>query len=55
MIVGERRILIISLIGKAVDYLLKPDNDNIRISCFEKIGCLIAMFLVDNLDAKIRP
>ena len=45
----------ISLVGKAVDHVLKPENDNMRISCFEKIGCLIAMFLVDNLDAKIRP
>ena len=55
IIVGERRILMTSLARKAADYVLKPENNDMRVSYFERIGCLITILLVDNLDAKIRP
>ena len=54
IIVGERIILITLLISKAVDYVLKLKNNNMRISYFKKINYLISILIVDELDTKIR-
>ena len=54
MIAGERRILITSLVGKAIDHILKLENNDMRVSCFERIGYLITILPMDNLDTKIR-
>ena len=55
MTAGERRILMTELVGKSVDHVLTPENDEMRVGCFERTGCLITMLPVDEMDAKIRP
>ena len=55
MVAGERRILITKLFGNAVDHVLLPENDKMRVSCFERTGCLITMLPLEEFDAKIRP
>ena len=52
---GERRILMTELVDKSVDHVLTPENDEMRVGCFERTGCLITMLPVDEMDAKIRP
>ena len=37
----ERRVLVTHLIGRAQDYMMLQKNDEQRIGCFERTGCLI--------------
>ena len=55
MTAGERRILMTRLIGNAVGHVLKPENDEMRVSCFVRTGCLITMLPVEDMDLKIKP
>ena len=50
----ERRILITHLVARAQDFMLLPENDKMRINCFERTGCLITTKICDK-DALIKP
>ena len=50
----ERRILVTHLVARAQEYMLSADQDDNRISCFKRTGCLITT-QVCNRDAKIKP
>jgi hypothetical protein len=41
MTAGERRILITQFIAKAMDDIMQESNDEMRVRCFEKTGCLL--------------
>ena len=49
----ERRILVTHLVARAQKYMLSPNQDKSRVSCFERTGCLITatMSEKDNLIA----
>ena len=49
----ERMILVTHLVARAQKYMLSPNQDSSRVSCFERTGCLITatMSEKDNLIA----
>ena len=50
----ERQILITHLVARAQDFILLPENEKMRINCFERTGCLITTKICDK-DALIKP
>ena len=54
MTATERRTLVTHLVARVQEYMLSANQDNNRISCFERTGCLITT-QVCHRDAKIKP
>ena len=55
MTAGERRILTTNLVGKSVEQVLLPENNEMRVACFERTGCLITFMTSEQFDSKIKP
>ena len=51
----ERRILVTHLVARAQEYMMQPEIDSQRISCFERTGCLITTQVCPERDKKISP
>ena len=51
----ERRILVTHLVARAQEYMMQPEMDSQRISCFERTGCLITTQVCPERDKKISP
>ena len=55
MTAGERRILTTNFIAKAMKDIMDVSNDDIRVKCFERTGCLMTWLVSTSHDAKIKP
>ena len=55
MTAGERRILTTNLVGKSQEQVLLPENNAMRVACFERTGCLITFMTSEQFDSKIKP
>ena len=53
MSAGERRILITTLVGQAMQSIMSEDS--LRVGAFERTGCLITLLMSKEHDNKIRP
>jgi hypothetical protein len=52
----ERRVLMTDLISRAMKHVTSDDQDDMRIGCFERTGCLLTYLpSSDEYDSKIRP
>jgi hypothetical protein len=55
MTAGERRILTTNFIAKAMKDIMDVSNDDMRVKCFERTGCLMTWLVSASHDAKIKP
>ena len=55
MTAAERRILTTTLIGKAMTSVMATDQDEMRVKCFERTGCLLTLLANEDHDSRIKP
>mmetsp|Transcript_15361 Transcript_15361/g.28931 ORF Transcript_15361/g.28931 Transcript_15361/m.28931 type:complete len:660 (+) Transcript_15361:59-2038(+) len=51
----ERRVLMTDLISRAMQHVTSNQQDDMRIGCFERTGCLLTWLPSDEYDSKIKP
>ena len=55
MTAGERRILSIGFLGKAMRKVMTQEYEAIRVGCFERTGCLLTLVANNEHDQRIKP
>ena len=55
MTAGERRILSIGVLGKAMRKVMTQEYEAMRVGCFERTGCLLTLIANNEHDQRIKP
>ena len=55
MTAGERRILSIGFLDKAMWKVMTQEHETMRVGCFERTGCLLTFIANHEHDQRIKP